>query len=1044
MRKNIVIFLIMFVVIPTFAQNNNQKQKETNARIILKQNQYIQVPANLSNKILSGKLIEKLSEKKALYENKKIQKKDYQSRVILYFEKYPTTSQVTQLENLGLNCFWELWTPPLENHPLGFVIADMPVDNFEKTLSLSFIKKMDTAEYVDYPHNNNGTQSIKAPAVWDMGYDGGGIKIGILDSGLDSYYKGTDLPSNYEAMDYSNYPNLDPNVENVVTGHGTHVVATALGRGVLSAGHSHPNNGEGAFKGSAPGASLTFLKIGDDQTGLASWDAEIAAMDAAVDIYNVDILSMSFGGWHVHHDGSSAMEQKADWVYENGIPFFISAGNYSDNSQHYSGTVSANGATDFIKAIVSNPSGANVVLEFNLVWFDGLGAHNDLTVEYYDEGFNRLYDVTINQNPSESLRGTESRYSHFNRYVISDATFYLKIINNSSSSQFFHLYCELGNSYLKFEQPDRFYTIGCPASADHVFTVGAYVSRKWWTDYSGESWSHNGDYFLNDIAPFSSCGPRVDGYMKPDIAAPGSAIISLRDADYYTTPNYYWIDNDGVSGGNANYYLMSGTSMACPMASGATALLLQKYPNLTPDEIYNAIKNNSNTDDLTSLPNNIWGYGRLDIYSAIMSFGSAPQAEADVDYLTFQTQSGNTVSSSFTLSNVGGGILSFDITVDDDFKRSISGDVNSNFIIKNKLGSGDKNSFRKKKFENEKDKNGIPKAILNKNIYENIFEPTGDDALIIDDGNDYPDSFLGWANGSNFNFLNQFDLDGFDFEMDALDFYIRTESASANRVYIAIYDEEFTTLAEGTIDYELSSDGKWFGAVIDTPLKFNDGETFNIAIETIDSGIDYPAGIDENASIPNKSFYFYGSAYHSLNNVAGFENGGFLIRAEGTVGESVSRVSVDPASGTIAEGNSENINVTFNAEGLSNGTYSGTLNIVTNGGNITIPIDFIVKVTEDESLPDDYVLYNNYPNPFSKGNNGNSATSIKYFIPKEGFVTLTIYNMLGEVVEKPVNGYQNSGLYEINFNASDLSSGVYYYRLEAGNFSAVKKMLLLK
>ncbi len=71
---------------------------------------------------------------------------------------------------------------------------------------------MDTAEYEAQPQNNKGNQSIRAPEVWNTGFDGSGVKVGVLDSGLDSYYKGSDLPSSYEAFDYYDYPNIDTDV----------------------------------------------------------------------------------------------------------------------------------------------------------------------------------------------------------------------------------------------------------------------------------------------------------------------------------------------------------------------------------------------------------------------------------------------------------------------------------------------------------------------------------------------------------------------------------------------------------------------------------------------------------------------------------------------------------------------------------------------------------------------------------------------------------------------------------------------------------------
>ncbi len=86
----------------------------------------------------------------------------------------------------------------------------------------------------------------------------------------------------------------------------------------------------------------------------------------------------------------------------------------------------------------------------------------------------------------------------------------------------------------------------------------------------------------------------------------------------------------------------------------------------------------------------------------------------------------------------------------------------------------------------------------------------------------------------------------------------------------------------------------------------------------------------------------------------------------------------------------------------------------------------------------DYSLEQNYPNPF------NPSTTIKYSIPEDGFVKLSVYNMLGEEVSTLVNGNQEAGRYELSFNASELSSGVYVYRLEAPNYTSSKKLILLR
>jgi hypothetical protein len=98
-----------------------------------------------------------------------------------------------------------------------------------------------------------------------------------------------------------------------------------------------------------------------------------------------------------------------------------------------------------------------------------------------------------------------------------------------------------------------------------------------------------------------------------------------------------------------------------------------------------------------------------------------------------------------------------------------------------------------------------------------------------------------------------------------------------------------------------------------------------------------------------------------------------------------------------------------------------------------------VRVEEQNSnLPISYALYQNYPNPF------NSSTVIKYSIPKEGLVTLKIYNAIGEEVTTIVNEVKQPGNYEVTFSTDKLTSGVYFYRLQAGNFVETKKMILLK
>jgi hypothetical protein len=98
----------------------------------------------------------------------------------------------------------------------------------------------------------------------------------------------------------------------------------------------------------------------------------------------------------------------------------------------------------------------------------------------------------------------------------------------------------------------------------------------------------------------------------------------------------------------------------------------------------------------------------------------------------------------------------------------------------------------------------------------------------------------------------------------------------------------------------------------------------------------------------------------------------------------------------------------------------------------------ITSVEEENFVPTDFVLYQNFPNPF------NPSTNIKFDLPKESNVAVKIYNILGEEVATLVNRVMQAGRHTVEFNASRLSSGMYIYRIEAGDFVQVKKMLLMK
>lgn len=111
----------------------------------------------------------------------------------------------------------------------------------------------------------------------------------------------------------------------------------------------------------------------------------------------------------------------------------------------------------------------------------------------------------------------------------------------------------------------------------------------------------------------------------------------------------------------------------------------------------------------------------------------------------------------------------------------------------------------------------------------------------------------------------------------------------------------------------------------------------------------------------------------------------------------------------------------------------------TNYDIATIKYSQVVAVTPVSNLiPGQYELYQNYPNPF------NPSTSIKFDIPVSETVKINVFDITGKTVSILKDEYMNAGSYEINFNASKLSSGAYFYKLQVGSFNEIKKMMLIK
>jgi len=115
-----------------------------------------------------------------------------------------------------------------------------------------------------------------------------------------------------------------------------------------------------------------------------------------------------------------------------------------------------------------------------------------------------------------------------------------------------------------------------------------------------------------------------------------------------------------------------------------------------------------------------------------------------------------------------------------------------------------------------------------------------------------------------------------------------------------------------------------------------------------------------------------------------------------------------------------------------------SLLLPTKDGLILLKDKFLVSIGSGSNLPTKFILYQNYPNPF------NPTTTISYSIPKQSFVTIKIYDVLGKEITTLVNNEMQSGNYKVEFDGSKSASGIYFYQMKTNEFIQTKKMILIK
>ncbi len=182
---------------------------------------------------------------------------------------------------------------------------------------------------------------------------------------------------------------------------------------------------------------------------------------------------------------------------------------------------------------------------------------------------------------------------------------------------------DTGSNYgSSYTDPDNLYTIAVPSSGTHVIGVGSYVNRETAPGGGGGILPGAGAApEQGSLSSFSSRGPTTDGRIKPDINAPGENVSSAHS-------QYATQQQPAGTGDWGQFAYQSGTSMSAPVVAGIIALMLERDQDADYQTIYDNLINNAYTDAFTlsngNLPNNHWGHGKADAFSAVQAMDDDP------------------------------------------------------------------------------------------------------------------------------------------------------------------------------------------------------------------------------------------------------------------------------------------------------------------------------------------------------------------------------------------------------------------------------------
>lgn len=412
------------------------------------------------------------------------------------------------------------------------------------------------------------------------------------------------------------------------SGHGTHATGIAVGDGSASGG---------TYVGMAPNAEMIVVETSYFSTDIVEGVRYI--FEKASWLGKPAVVNLSLGGHFGPHDGTSLFEQSLEAFLEQpGRALVASAGNDGDQRIHVGGQLRSRESFTF--TFVPNEETAYVS-----IWYSGSA---NFTVAVTSPGINGPPQTVLalrgqgefQNTPDGSIEidnsggGIDPRNKDRAIAISLDrvqpgSSWQITLTDQGGTGGRFDAWPGLATMGY-FPQGDSLATVTEPATAKKIIAVGAYTTKVSWQGADGESHRFTDAQSEGQLAKFSARGPTRDGRMKPDLTAPGTAIVSALAKDSEVSRSEKLV----LAGGA--YAAMQGTSMAAPHVAGAVALLLQAQPYLRAEEILSQLQRTALQDAFTaSGPATAWGAGKLQADRGFETLGLQEQLNAGRPALKF-------------------------------------------------------------------------------------------------------------------------------------------------------------------------------------------------------------------------------------------------------------------------------------------------------------------------------------------------------------------------------------------------------------------------